>query len=57
LREGIAKLSAFVPTALGIDTARLVNESQACLDEIVALGPERIVRFDASCIPTIHLMS
>lgn len=56
LTDGIAKLSSFQPTALGIDTARLVAESQACLDEIRALGPGRIAGFDAARIPTIHLL-
>jgi len=55
LTGGIEKTSAFTPHALGIDTGRLVAEAQRCLDEIVALGPERLDEFDTSLIPTIVL--
>lgn len=55
LTDGIEKTSAFRPRALGIDTARLVDESQRCLDQIIALGPDRMDAFDASLIPTIVL--
>jgi sugar phosphate isomerase/epimerase len=54
LGEGIAKTSEFVPQALGIETGRLVAESRACLDRIVALGPEGIGGFDDATIPTIR---
>ena len=53
LADGIGKTSDFLPEAVGIDTARLVTESQACLDEIQRLGPDGIERFDPETIPTI----
>jgi len=53
LGAGIAKTAEFQPHALGIDTGRLVTESQACLDRIVALGPDGIAHFDRATIPTI----
>jgi hypothetical protein len=54
LADGIDKTSGFTPDALGIDTARLVAESRACLEAIRALGPERLGAFDAGTIPLIH---
>jgi sugar phosphate isomerase/epimerase/predicted metal-dependent hydrolase len=53
LRDGIEKTSGFLPQALGIDTARLVRESQACLEHIERLGPDDIDQFDPDTIPTI----
>jgi sugar phosphate isomerase/epimerase len=57
LTDGIAKTSDFLPQALGIDTAGLVCETQACLDRILELGPEGIARFDRDAIPTIRLIA
>jgi len=56
LTDGVDKVSAFQPEARGIDTARLVADSQACLDQIVALGPDRMDEFDTSRIPVIQLV-
>lgn len=56
LGDGIAKTSRFLPTCLGIDTARLARESQACLDQIVALGPEGLSAFDPAGVPRVHLL-
>jgi len=56
LTDGIDKVSRFLPEARGIDTRRLVAEAQACLDQIVALGPDRIDEFDAGRIPVIELV-
>jgi sugar phosphate isomerase/epimerase/predicted metal-dependent hydrolase len=53
LTDGIAKTSEFTPQALGIETGRLIAESQRCLDRLNELGPERIAEFDASLIPVI----
>jgi sugar phosphate isomerase/epimerase/predicted metal-dependent hydrolase len=55
LTDGIEKTSRFLPSCLGIDTARLVTESQACLDQIIALGPDRMERFDWAMVPRVHL--
>lgn len=55
LADGIAKTSSFTPRAMGIETGRLVARSQACLDQITALGPHRIAAFDPASIPTIEL--
>jgi sugar phosphate isomerase/epimerase len=55
LTDGIEKTSAFTPHALGINTSKLVAEAQLCLDQIAALGPDRLAEFDAALIPTIEL--
>jgi len=54
LTAGIEKTSGFVPACMGLDTGRLVRESLACREQIVALGPDRISAFDTTTIPTIH---
>jgi uncharacterized protein len=56
LTDGIAKVSEFLPACGGVDTARLAGESQACLDEIIGLGPDRLAEFDWSRVPTISVM-
>lgn len=55
LTQGIEKVSAFTPQALGIDTERLVHESRLALDQLVALGEDGIVDFDEASIPHIVL--
>ncbi|MCC6790741.1 MAG: DUF309 domain-containing protein [Thermomicrobiales bacterium] len=54
LTDGIEKVSAFLPACQGIDTARLVRESRACLERIVELGPDDLGRFDWDAVPTVH---
>jgi sugar phosphate isomerase/epimerase/predicted metal-dependent hydrolase len=54
LTDGIAKTSDFLPEVRGINTQALVSGAQACLDEILALGPDRLDAFDASRIPLIE---
>ena len=55
LGDGIEKTSEFRPTALGIATGKLARESTACLERIIALGPDRIGDFDPRMIPTIEM--
>jgi hypothetical protein len=52
----IEKVSGFQPMARGIDTGRLVRETQATLNLILALGPAGMGAFDASSIPMIHII-
>ena len=54
LRNGIERLREFEPKTLGIDVARLVRESEACLEELEELGRERVREFDASKIPKVE---
>jgi len=55
LSDGIAKVSEFLPTALGLDTARLALEAQICLDEVALLDPAHLAAFDWSLAPKIAL--
>ncbi len=55
LADGIDKTSRFQPSCLSVDTARLVAESQACLDLLRALGRDRIREFDWRLVPTIDV--
>jgi sugar phosphate isomerase/epimerase/predicted metal-dependent hydrolase len=51
LTDGIEKTSRFLPSCRGLDTARLVAESQACLERIVELGPEGLGEFNWETLP------
>jgi hypothetical protein len=55
LTDGIEKTARFTPTHRGLDTARLVREAQACLDQVLTLGPDDLKRFDWSQVPIIEL--
>jgi uncharacterized protein len=55
LTDGIEKTAQFVPSCRGVDTARLVAESQSCLDRIIALGPDRLGAFDWSAVPFVWI--
>jgi sugar phosphate isomerase/epimerase/predicted metal-dependent hydrolase len=57
LNEGSDKVAAFTPIALGIDTGRLVRETQDCIEQLTVLGEHNIRAFDSSCIPLIHFVS
>lgn len=55
LTDGIDKTARFLPTCRGVDTTRLVTESQICLDQIIALGPEGLSSFDWDLVPYVWL--
>jgi sugar phosphate isomerase/epimerase/predicted metal-dependent hydrolase len=54
LRDGIEKTTDFAPVCLGIETGRLIAESQAALENLRELGAERLGEFDFSSVPQIH---
>lgn len=56
LNDGTAKVQQFTPIALGIDTARLVRETNACIEQLSVLGERRIDAFEPELIPQIHLL-
>jgi predicted metal-dependent hydrolase len=56
LRNGTQRLKEFEPDTLGIDVARLVRESERCLEELEDLGRERVREFDASGIPKVEFV-
>jgi predicted metal-dependent hydrolase len=54
LRNGTTRLKEFEPETLGVDVAKLVRESERCLQELETLGRERIGEFDESKIPKVE---
>ena len=55
LRNGTIRLKEFEPATLGVDVAKLVRESELCLQELQTLGRNRIDEFDKSSIPKVDL--
>lgn len=53
LRGGTVRLKEFEPETLGVDVAKLVRESERCLQELESLGRERVDEFDTSKIPKV----
>jgi predicted metal-dependent hydrolase len=54
LRSGTVRLKEFEPETLGVDIAKLVRESERCLQELETLGRERVGEFDTSQIPKVE---
>ena len=57
LADGIDKTAEFAPVCLGIDTGRLAAESQAALDRLRELGPERLGEFDFATVPRVRFVT
>jgi predicted metal-dependent hydrolase len=53
LENGIAKIERFQPVCMGVDTMRLRDEAQICLDLLLALGPDGIGAFDWGMVPKV----
>lgn len=56
LNDGAEKVQRFTPIALGIDTARLVRETNACIEQLSVLGERNISAFEPELIPQVHLL-
>ncbi|HEV2092616.1 MAG TPA: DUF309 domain-containing protein [Rubrobacter sp.] len=54
LRGGIERLREFEPETLGLDVAKLVRESERCLEELERLGRDKVREFDAARIPKVE---
>jgi predicted metal-dependent hydrolase len=54
LRNGTIRLKEFEPATLGVDVAKLVRQSERCLQQLETLGRERIDEFDKSKIPKVE---
>jgi uncharacterized protein len=54
LRNGTVRLKEFEPETLGVDVAKLIRESERCLQELETLGRERISEFDTLQIPMVE---
>ena len=53
MTRGIAKVQRFGTRCMGVETAKLVDESRICLSLLHQLGPERIAEFDWTLVPVI----
>src|SRR5215216_431978 len=54
LRNGTTRLKEFEPETLGVDVAKLVRESEHCLQQLKTLGRNRLDEFDKSHIPKVE---
>ncbi len=57
LADGIEKTVEFAPVCLGIETGRLAAESQAALERLRELGPDRMGEFEIETAPRVHFAS
>lgn len=57
LTDGIEKVSGFLPSCQGIDTARLLRESQICLDQVKTMSPGDLSQFNWEEVPMVHMAS
>jgi sugar phosphate isomerase/epimerase len=55
LTDGIEKVGGFLPSCQGIDTARLLRESQICLNQIKDLSPGDLSQFTWDAVPMVHM--
>jgi uncharacterized protein len=55
LRAGSEKLQRFVPVCQGVEVETFLEGVGRCLEELLALGPERLGEFDRGMIPRIQV--
>jgi predicted metal-dependent hydrolase len=55
LENGIAKVERFQPDCMAVDTRRLRDEAQACLDHLLTIGPEQISEFAWEIVPNVWM--
>ncbi|MEO5952420.1 MAG: DUF309 domain-containing protein, partial [Chloroflexia bacterium] len=54
INGGIAYLTPFGDTCMGVDLARLIKEAAHVRDQITTLGPDRMVDFDLTTLPQVR---
>jgi len=57
LAAGIAMLDWFAPTCQTVDVADLLARARPCLEQVRALGKDRLTEFDRSLIPQVKLLA
>ena len=57
LAAGIDMLEWFAPVCQTVDVAGLVAQARPCLEQVRALGKERLGEFDHSLIPQVRLLA
>jgi predicted metal-dependent hydrolase len=55
LSDAFRLLEPFCPATLGVDVDQLLSGVRPCLNNIEALGPDRLREFDRSMIPQIQV--
>lgn len=55
LTDSLRLLAPYRPRTLGVDVESLWESVRRCIEQIEALGPERLREFDRGMIPTIRL--
>ncbi len=54
LTRGIDYLKPYAPGCMGVDVQRLIEEATRVLEEVEALGPERIDEIKIAELPQVH---
>lgn len=57
LARGIDYLRPYAPECMGVDVQRLIVEATHVLEEVTALGPERIDKYDVAELPRVHVLT
>ncbi len=57
LARGIAYLQPYAPRCMGVDVQRLIDEATRVLEEVRALGPDRIDEITTAELPRVHYES
>ncbi len=54
LTRGINYLRPYAPRCMGVDVAGLIDKASLVLEQVHALGPERIDEFDIGTLPRVR---
>jgi uncharacterized protein len=54
LTRGINYLRPYAPRCMGIEVERLIEEAARVLDQVHALGPDRIAEINTTSLPQVH---
>ncbi len=54
LSRGVNYLRPYAPRCMGVDVQRLIDEAARVLEEVRALGPDRIDEIKVADLPRVH---
>ena len=57
LTRGIDYLQPYAPRCMGVDLRRLIDEATRVLEQVRALGPDRIDEIEITDLPRVHYAS
>lgn len=57
LQSGLRHIAPFAPVCQQLDVARLGRETEALLQHLQQLGPERMAQMDETLVPKVWLIS